>query len=210
MSLTVKQIKFLKLFFRLLLVVPWLYWFYASFQGLLGAEPIVKLNTQSGYITLWFLLLNLLLGALLAFKKKWPDFMRWIFTERRALGIATGLYAIIHLFTYFGKEAFEAKALDQILTKNYLTFAIFAFLIMMILLLTSNDLSVRKLGIKKWKNLHRLVYLGLFLVMGHVFLIEKGNIPVLALSIFPIALLELVRGVRHLTHKIQGRNQSRN
>lgn len=201
MSLSLKQIKSLKLFFRLLLVIPWLYWFYASFQGLLGAEPIVKLNTQSGYITLWFLMLNLLLGVLLAFKKKWPEMIRWIFTERRALGIATGLYAVVHLLTYFGKEAFEAKAFDQILTKNYLTFAIFGFFILMTLLFTSNDLSVRKLGIKKWKNLHRLVYLSVFLVMGHVFLIEKGNLPVLALSIFPIVILELVRGLRHLTEK---------
>lgn len=176
-----------------MLTLPFLYWFYGSFQGTLGAEPIVRINTQSGYVTLWLLLINLLLGVMLWYSKKWPQSLRWIFSERRALGIASGIYAILHFLTYLGKESFAPKAFEQILDKNYLTVAMLALLILMILLFTSNDFSVRTLGIKRWKNLHRLVYPAGFLILFHVFWIEKANLTLLAAMTAPVVALELIR-----------------
>lgn len=201
MSLSIGQIKFLRALLKIILIGPLVYWFVLGFQGNLGAEPIVRVNTQSGYVVLFLLLFNLLLGIMLAFSKKWPPWWRWIFAERRAIGIASGLYAILHIFSYFGKEAFQSKAFEQLLTKTYLTVGFLAFLILMILLLTSNNISVKKLGIKKWKSLHRIVYLAGALIMAHVFLIEKANLALLALMILPIAALEIFRAAKWIYRK---------
>lgn len=175
-------------------MAPFAYWIWAIFNDALGAEPVVKLNVQTGYTGLSFLLFNLFLGWLIWWKNKTAlRLFRPFVLERRWIGIFCGFYMMIHFLTYFAKEAFEPIAFEQILTKNYLTFGFFALSIIFVLTLTSNDLSVRLLKHKNWKRLHRFVYLAFLVMMGHVFQIEKGNLPLLAIMIFPLLILQMVR-----------------
>jgi len=48
--------------------------------------------------------------------------------------------------------------------------AVLAFVILFVLALTSNSISVRRLGGVRWKKIHRSVYLAEILVIGHLFL----------------------------------------
>lgn len=181
--------------FRVLLLVPFFWWAYLIFFGSLGAEPAKELNHMTGFMALIYLFSNLWIGVIGAFFK-WPVKLRFLLQERRWLGVITWVMLLGHVFLYFALEAFSPKALPQIFNKTYLTFGFFAFTGMTLLAATSNQFSVRKLGGKKWKLLHRCVYFVALLVTVHIFLIEKANLPLFALIVVPLWIGELVRLLR--------------
>ena len=189
--------KYLNWTIKLACVLPFLYWVGGTFQGWLGVEPLVKINTQSGYVVLILLGVNLLIGAVHGLG--WLD-MKWyrfLYMSRRYLGIACGIYVIMHFTTYLAKESFLPKGWEQIITKNYLTFGALAATIVVILMLTSNNISTRLLK-KNWKRLHRLVYLAGIFVMFHVFQIEKANLLLLQIIVLPVFIIELIRAAKFL------------
>ncbi len=177
--------------FYILLTTPLWYWIYLGLAGGLGVEPLETLSVHTGFVTITLFLLNLWLGVGIFFRLK---FLKWWYSRRRALGIATGLYAILHFTVYLAQEGFALQAWEQIRDKTYLTVAFGALIIITAMLLTSNNFSVRKMGIKKWKILHRFVHVAALLILAHVLLIEKANIPLLlamTVSIIPFQIWRL-------------------
>lgn len=85
--------------------------------------------------------------------------------HRRAIGVASFAYAALHTITYlerkWGAQLIVTEGLQPDIATGWIALAIF-----LILALTSNNASVRKLG-KKWKALHRSVYLAAALVLAH-------------------------------------------
>ncbi len=162
--------------YRLALLTPALYWAWHVFFGDLGAEPAKALNHMTGEVALYFLVLNLLIGALIALSFQWPRQLRFLVRHRRYLGIVTFLFLAFHLFLYLAMEAFEFQALEQMATKTYLICASMAWLILLVLALTSNNYSVRHLGGRRWKRVHRAVYVASFFITIHVMLIEKTDL----------------------------------
>lgn len=154
---------------------------------ILNGEPtpdvIFRLSLGSGYVALFLLCLSLAFGAwrLLRRNKKSPVH----FDLRRDIGIWAGVFAIIHtvfgLFVHFrGKgiliyflypseqNAVFPIRLDAFGLANDI--GIFAFLIAGLLLVISNDFSLRKLGSRRWKNVQRLNYAFFALVAVHAVL----------------------------------------
>ena len=162
--------------FRLFLLWPVAYWAYLIFFGNLGADPAKSLNHKAGEIALYYILLNLAIGVLIDFKVKFPKYTRFLLLNRRYLGVLSFFILVFHAFLYFTMESFEFKAVEQLYTKTYLIFASLAFFILAALAMTSNDYSVRKLTIKKWKYLHRTIYLASFFFSIHILLIEKADL----------------------------------
>lgn len=187
--------------FKVLLLSPIAWWIYQIFFGDLGAQPAQTLNHNTGLVTLIYLVTNLWIGILISFRLKFPSWLRFLVQERRFLGVLTFVILLGHVFLYFALEAFDPKALSQIYTKTYLTFGSLAFLTMAILALTSNNFSVRKLGGKKWKRLHRMIYFTAWLVMGHIFLIEKADLVLFAAIMFPMWIGQVVRLIRNVLSK---------
>ncbi len=178
-------------------ILPLLFWVIGIFNEWLGAEPLVKINTQSGYVVLIFLLVNLLVGAI--HNLQWINikWYRFLHMSRRYIGVCCGIYAILHFVTYLAKESFLPKGWEQIVTKNYLIAGSMAASIILVLTLTSNNFSTRLLK-NKWKKLHRLVYLAGFIVLFHIFQIEKANLVLLAVLVAPVIILELIRVIRFI------------
>jgi sulfoxide reductase heme-binding subunit YedZ len=201
MKLTPSQTKFLRWTLRLAFLLPIAYWVYLGVTDDLGVQPIVTVNRQTGYVVLFYIVTNLWLGVFIRWKWLGPQGLRWIFSERRSFGIAAGLYVLLHFFCYLGREAFESKAYEQIFTKFYLTMGFAAFVIVFLLTATSNDISVRSLGIKQWKTLHRLIHVASVFILVHIFLIEKGNLPLMALMTFPLIPFQLFRLYRAVLRK---------
>ncbi len=185
--------KIFKVALRFCYLAPLMTWFMLGFFDQLGAEPIVKINSQSGYVTLVLILINLWIGILLSLHLRFLRKIKWLLMERRSLGIVAGFYAVFHFTSYLGKESFLPKAWEQIVTKTYLNYGILAALIIWSLAITSNQLAVRKMGMGRWKTLHRLVHLASLLIIGHVLSIEKGNIPLLLVLIGPLIPFQLFR-----------------
>jgi len=162
--------------FRILLLIPfvWLGWEFYSDQ--IGADPAKYLNHKMGQWALYYLLINLVIGALISYSVKFPKFLRFLLINRRWLGVTTFFYLIFHFLLYLTLEGFEKQAFTQILDKTYLLLGSSAGMILLILAMTSNNFSVKKLGAKNWKRLHRSVYVASALITVHVLLIEKADL----------------------------------
>jgi len=68
-----------------------------------------------------------------------------------------------------------------------------AFLILLAMAMTSSNRKIRQLGAKRWKMLHRAVYLAAGLILLHMLLKEKSD-PLQAWLLFlPLTAAELLR-----------------
>lgn len=186
----------IKLLCYILLTVPAIDLIYKLLTNQLGAQPADHLNKSLGEITIYLLLGNLYWGACLALIKRPPRWLIKLHTLRRPLGVACFIYAVLHFSFFFIKEGDFALAWNELLSKTYLKFGLAALLILTALAATSNNLSVRKLKMKRWKNLHRFVYLAFALATVHILLIEKKPWWVYGPYLFPFAALLLWRGLR--------------
>lgn len=177
--------------FRVAILLPALYWGYLIYAGEVGADPAKTLNHKAGDIALYYLLLNLAVGALISFR--FPPLLRFLLVNRRFLGVVTFLYVAAHFFFYLVMEGLEPQAFTQIYSKLYLALGFSAWLILLALALTSNNFSVRKLGGRRWKMAHRSAYLASALITAHVLLIEKADLVKFSLL---FALLWMAQGAR--------------
>jgi len=162
--------------FRVLLLFPAAWWLYLILSGSFGADPAKDFNHRTGEMALYYLLLNLGIGALIGFSFRFPPALRFLLLHRRFLGITTFVFLICHVFLYLAIEGFESQGFLQVVTKLYLILGFSAWLILLALALTSNDCSVRKLGGRRWKFIHRFVHLATALITAHVLLIEKSDL----------------------------------
>ena len=145
---------------------------------------------QSGEWALRMLILTLAVSPLRLVMKQlhmgphWPS---WLLKRRRELGLATFLYAALHLAAYLARESNLHVVLFDM---KYLEFALgwAGFALLLVLALTSNDASVHRLG-TWWKPLQRVVYLAAIAAFLHWYLIRLDH-AALWLHLAPLAVLE--------------------
>jgi sulfoxide reductase heme-binding subunit YedZ len=99
-------------------------------------------------------------------------------------------------------EGFTRQSLLQIPTKLYLTLGFGAMLILLVMAITSNAFSMRRLGGKNWKFLHRSVYLASALVTVHVLLIEKIDLRLFKALFAALWIAQAMRFARYLAKRI--------
>ena len=95
---------------------------------------------------------------------------------RRALGLYAFLYAAIH-FILFAIVDFGLQLdliVREFVEKRYLWVGLPAFIILVALAATSFRWAMKRLG-KRWKVLHRLIYLAAVLVVLHLAFVIKGD-----------------------------------
>lgn len=90
---------------------------------------------------------------------------KWLLLHRRDLGIATFVYAAAHLVVYLFYKADIARLFAEAAEPGLWT-GWLALLILLPLAMTSNNAAVRALG-KRWKRLHRAVYVAAVLTFAH-------------------------------------------
>lgn len=138
-----------------------------------------------------------LLACVLALSPLRVIFPRWrvataLNRHRRFAGLSVFAYAALHLTCQFLHEDGWPTFWHD-LRKPFLLAGMSIFLILAVLAATSFNAAVRWLGARRWKNLHRLVYLAVPLAAYHQAAARK-LFPVQVLWIFvPLAVLELAR-----------------
>ncbi|MEM8850793.1 MAG: ferric reductase-like transmembrane domain-containing protein [Pseudomonadota bacterium] len=95
---------------------------------------------------------------------------RWLIKRRRHFGLASFVYAALHVAHYLIEEASLAGVLTQAATLEYAS-GWLAFGLFLTLAVTSNDWALRKLG-RRWKALHRWTYAAAGLSFLHWALFE--------------------------------------
>jgi sulfoxide reductase heme-binding subunit YedZ len=177
----------------LLVIVPAIVLVAQLLLDQLGAEPIEALEHASGEWALRLLAASLAVTPLMRLTG-WG----WMVAQRRFLGLAAFFWAMGHLSVYLVLDQFfDWPAIaEDILKRLYITVGMLAFLLMVPLALTSTKSSIRKLGGKRWNQLHRLVYVSAVAGCVHFLWAVKKDLtePLLYAGVF--ALLFVLRVVR--------------
>lgn len=121
--------------------------------------------------------------------------VRWLMVRRRYLGVATFAYAALHTAAYLQRSKGLSPVVEEALEMSIGTGWI-ALLIFVALAATSNDTSVRRLG-RRWKWLHRTVYVAALLTFAH-WLLTAFDPLVGAIHLGVLASLQAYSGVKRL------------
>jgi sulfoxide reductase heme-binding subunit YedZ len=145
---------------------------YAAFHNLLGANPAEALSRQTGDWTLRGLCLVLAITPLRVLLKA-PSLLRL----RRTIGVATFLYACVHLLCYaWFDQGLELEDIAKdILKRPFIWLGFAAWMLMLPLAATSFNTAIRWLGGRRWQALHRLVYAAALLSVLHFFWMRAGK-----------------------------------
>ena len=179
-------------------ILPWFLYslplVWISFHVTSTANPVEYLYHRTGewtayglVLTLWITPLRQWLGALrgLTWLKRLPKY-------RRGLGIAVFVYALLHLMVHI-LDNWDPQILFDDLQRLYLLTGFVSFLLLLLLAVTSNNVSMRRLGGKRWKQLHRVVYLAALLAAVHMFLNEKSDSAQALFLFVPLFCAEFFR-----------------
>jgi len=130
----------------------------------LGADAVAIGLNQLGYLALVFLI-----AALACTPLKILTGWTWPIRVRRMLGLFAASYASLHLLTYVViDQQFDWGILwEDVTHRKFMIVGFLAFLTLLPLAWTSTDASVRRLGFKRWKALHRLSYVAGVLAVIH-------------------------------------------
>jgi sulfoxide reductase heme-binding subunit YedZ len=130
----------------------------------LGADPIDKLERESGAWALRFLIASLAVTPLMRLTG-WG----WLVAQRRFLGLAAFFWTAAHLSVYTVLDWFFdwGEIIKDITEHLYITLGMGAFTLMIPLALTSTKASIRRLGGSRWNKLHALVYVSVILACFH-------------------------------------------
>lgn len=137
----------------------------------LGSNPIETLNRYTGDWTLRLLLLTLAVTPL-RLMTGWQYLLRF----RRMLGLFAFFYACLHFLSWIWID--KVFDLDEIVRDVYkrpfITLGFTSFVLLIPLALTSTNAMVRRLGGKRWRALHRLVYvIGVGGVVHYLWLVKS-------------------------------------
>lgn len=127
----------------------------AGSSGGLGADPVEILTRSTGTWTLNFLMLTLAVTPLRRLTG-WS----WLVRLRRMVALYAFFYACLHFGTYLIFDQFFdwPGMVKDIAKRPYIAAGFFAFLLLIPLALTSTDRMMRRLGGRRWRSLHRLVF----------------------------------------------------
>jgi sulfoxide reductase heme-binding subunit YedZ len=148
----------------------------------LGARPINYLIHRSGFWTIVFILASLAVTPLRQVAR-----FGALVDVRRMIGVGAFAYAAVHISLYVADQMFDlVKAASEIVLRVYLTIGFVTLLGVTALAVTSNDTMVRRLGGRRWRRLHRIIYLLAVLALIHFFQQTKSDtsVPMLAASLF--------------------------
>lgn len=142
------------------------------FQDDLGPDPAQELAKLTGEWALRFLILALALTPLrLLFNQ--VEFVR----NRRMLGLFALFYATVHFLVWmvFLLQLRWGAISEELIERPFITVGFTAYLILVVLGVTSPKIMVRKLG-RNWKRLHRLVYVASILAVVHLLWILRTDV----------------------------------
>jgi methionine sulfoxide reductase heme-binding subunit len=168
-----------------LCTLPFVFLLIDALQNNLGPDPVKTLSLETGEWTLRFLIL-----ALAVTPAKQLSGIAELVRFRRMIGLFALYYASWHFLVYlmFLLEFRWSSIFEDIMERPYITVGFSAYLILVTLGITSPNFMVRKLG-RKWKQLHKLVYLAGILGVVHLVWIVRSDLSEAVLYGFLVFLL---------------------
>jgi len=128
------------------------------------SDPLKFLSDLAGNSALWMLAITLMMTPLRSYIG--INFLKY----RRLLGLFAFFYALIHALLFIGiDQQFDFIGVNhEVLTKPFIAFGMGAFLILLLMALT----STKKL-FAKFRSWHKLVYIAIVLIAIHYLMSHK-------------------------------------
>lgn len=178
-------------------LVPGAWAIYLGLTGGLGAEPIKALEQELGKVALQLVVAGLAITPL----RRYLGLA--LIRFRRTLGLLAFTYVSLHLAVWLLLDVQDAARIwADIVKRPYVTVGFTAFVLMIPLALTSNDLSLRRLGLR-WRRLHRLTYGVAVLGAVHFIWLSKG-FQIEPLLYLGVILVLLVLRLPVFKHSVTG------
>ena len=156
----------------------------------LNANPVEMVNRYLGDWALRFLLITLSIHPFVNITG-WATPVRF----RRMIGLFAFTYAFLHLANYMiADQSFNWTDIwADIVKRAYITVGMAAFVILLALAVTSPKAAIKRLGTKRWRRLHRGVYIAGIGAVFHYWMMVKAD---LTQPIIHAAILLLLLGYR--------------
>lgn len=147
----------------------------------LGANPIEMIQDTFGQWGLRLLLITLAITPL----RDWFG-APWLVQLRRMLGVFAFFYVLLHFLTWLilDQGLYWSGILQDVAKRPFITIGFAALLMLIPLAVTSTNAMMRRLG-RRWKTLHRSVYVIVLLGVWHYYWQVKADVrePLLYLAI---------------------------
>jgi methionine sulfoxide reductase heme-binding subunit len=183
---TVRRVIKPVLFIACLLPLLWLLARASGFGGSLGANPIEMIQDTLGQWGLRFLVITLAITPL----RDWFN-ASWLISLRRMLGLFAFTYVLLHFLTWLvlDQGLYWSGVLADIAKRPFITLGFLALVLLIPLAITSTNKMMRRLG-KRWKTLHRLIYLIAILGVWHYYWQVKADVrePLIYAAIVAVLL----------------------
>ncbi|MBI3255702.1 MAG: ferric reductase-like transmembrane domain-containing protein [Candidatus Andersenbacteria bacterium] len=157
-----------------------------------SALRVASLTQYYALLAFAYLYLALLIGPAV-YSFHWLPWRGHIYRARRAVGFSAFIFAQLHAEIAFWGQLGGIKGLPS-LPANYviaITLSSIALLILTLMAATSFDKMVQRLGMKRWKLLHRFIYLASFLVLIHALMIGS-HFADMDTAVFRVSFVALV------------------
>jgi len=170
---TVLLSKWTKVILFLLCLGPLARLVWKAFGNGLGANPIEFVTHDTGDWILIFLVLTLSITPARKLLHQ-PDLIRF----RKMLGLFAFFYAFLHFGTWIGLDKFFdlREMLEDVVKRPFITIGFTGFLLLVPLAVTSTTGWIRRLGGKRWRQLHRLIYIIAIAGVVHYYWLVKSDI----------------------------------
>lgn len=147
----------------------WEFWRALNQIGPYLVEPINVLERAYGLIGLQLLVAGLLISPL----RRWTGVNLLRF--RRTIGVTAFFFVLAHLLVFAVLDVQSlGRVWQEVVKRPYVTVGMAAFVLLVPLALTSNNLALRKMGPLAWRRLHQLVFPAAILGGLHYLWLVKG------------------------------------
>lgn len=165
-----RQLALIKTCLFLVFLLPFSRLLWSFWTNDFGSEPVEFVQRWTGIWTFNLLLLTLCITPLRTMTQ-W----HWLLRLRRMFGLFSFFYATLHFLSFIGFDhEFSIDYIAQdVFKRPFVIVGFAAFLLLIPLAATSNQWAVRKLGGRKWQELHRNIYLISILACVHFFWLSK-------------------------------------
>ncbi len=149
--------------------VVWEFWRALNQIGPYLIEPINVLERAYGKAGLILLVAGLMVTPL----RNWTGVN--LIKFRRAIGVTAFFVILAHFLVFAVLDVQSASRVwTEIVERPYVTAGMVGFLLLVPLVLTSNNLALRKMGTAAWRRLHKLSYVAVILGALHYLWLSRG------------------------------------
>ena len=142
-------------------------------RGALGANPIAAAMNRLGMLTLLFLLASLTCTPL-----KMVLGLKWPLRLRKTLGLMAFWCALAHFLVYalLDQALLLGAIVEDIAERPFILLGFLGLVALLPLAITSTKTALKKLGARRWRQLHRLAYVAGILGAAHFLLRVKQDL----------------------------------